>query len=282
MRIALKKTGDFILGIFNFNIRRKLNGRKVIVPVRSGIKVTISGEKWLSGILKILFNHSDGTFLDIGANLGQTLIKVKTIDPYRNYIGLEPNPSCIFYLQHLVLKNNWKNITLVPVGIYPFDCLLSLVGEHDTHGSSTVIDDFKTSSRFSSRISKLVPLLSFSTIQQSIPDIKISFIKIDVEGAELEVMESLSYTIRHRRPIIILEVWHNYGDPLKTARAKKLNNMLVSLNYTVFSWINIQDKPYYTDFKEAKLGDYSSENYVLLPQERQDEIKKVIKCGLDI
>lgn len=161
MRIALKKTGDFILGIFNFNIRRKLNGRKVIVPVRSGIKVTISGEKWLSGILKILFNHSDGAFLDIGANLGQTLIKVKTIDPYRNYIGLEPNPSCIFNLQHLVLKNNWKNITLVPVGIYPFDCLLSLVGEHDTHGSSTVIDDFKTSSRFSSRISKLVPLLSF-------------------------------------------------------------------------------------------------------------------------
>ncbi|MCH7514712.1 MAG: FkbM family methyltransferase [Bacteroidetes bacterium] len=31
-------------------------------------------------------------------------------------------------------------------------------------------------------------------MQQSIPDIKISFIKIDVEGAELEVMESLSYT----------------------------------------------------------------------------------------
>lgn len=276
MRKILKGIGNFILGIFNFNIRRKLNGRKVIVPVKSGIKVGISGEKWMSEILKKIFNHSGGAFLDIGVNLGQTLIKVKTIEPNRDYIGIEPNSSCIFYLQHLVSKNNWKNITLVPAGVYPFDCLRRLVGKNDIHGGSTVIDDFKVSSKHSSKVSKLVPLLAFSTIQQSIPNKKISIIKIDVEGAELEVMESLSGTIRHRRPIIILEVWQNGGDPLKTSRVRKLNQMVVSLNYTVFSWIVTPDKPYYTEFKEAKLGDCSSDNYVLLPQEKQDGIKKLL------
>jgi FkbM family methyltransferase len=277
MGMILKRTGDYLLGVFNFNIRRRLNGRKVIVPVRSGIKVTISGEKWMSEILKKLFSHYEGAFLDIGANLGQTLIKVKTVDPDRKYIGFEPNPSCVFYLQHLVSKNNWSNVTLVSTGVYHSNCLLNLVSEHETHGSSTVIDDFKIDSRFSSMKAKLVPLLAFSTIQESISSDNISFIKIDVEGAELEVMESLFDTIKLNRPIILLEIWQNKGDPLKIPRAGKIVDMVVLLNYKVFSWVDVKNEPYYTKFQETKLGASKSENYVLLPHERQEKIIGILK-----
>ncbi len=273
----MKRTGDYLLGLFNFNIRRKLNGRKVIVPVRSGIKVTISGEKWMSGILKKLFRHYDGTFLDIGTNLGQTLVKVKTVDPARNYIGIEPNPSCIFYLQHLVSINNWDNVMLIPAGIYPSNCLLNLVGEHDTHGSSTVIDDFQNSTVFSVLKTKLVPLLSFTTIQQSISKDDISFIKIDVEGAEVEVMESLFETLKLSRPIVLLEVWQSKGDPLKISRTDKLNDLVSLLNYNVFSWDYKQTEPYYSDVQEMNLGASKSDNYILLPREIQEKVLDELK-----
>jgi len=277
MSITLKGTGDHLLGIFNFNIPRKLNGKKMIVPVKSGIKVTISGEKWMSEMLKLLFKYSNGTFLDIGVNLGQTLAKVKTIDPGRNYIGIEPNPSCIFYLQHLIKANNWQKTTLVPTGVYTSDCLLNLVGEHETHGSSTVIDDFKDESRFSEFFSKLVPLMSFDTIENAIPDDTISFIKIDVEGAELEVMQSLQDAIKKHRPIILLEVWQNNNDQLKISRADKLNDIVKSLNYAVLSWIEIGHPPFFQDLKDSILGESETDNFILLPNENKEEIIKVLR-----
>ena len=276
MKKIFKKIGLFFLQTFNINIPRKLNGRKVIVPVRSGMKVSLSPEKWMSEILKKILNYSDGTFLDIGVNMGQTLIKLKSIEPNRDYIGIEPNPSCVFYLQHLVSSNQWQNIKLIPTGLYPVDCLLSLVGGKDTDPASTIIHEFKISSQENSRVLKLVPLLSFSTIQKSIPHQNISIIKIDTEGAEFEVMESLTETIKSTKPIIILEVWHNNGDPFKIARTKKLSDLVHSLNYTVFSWNVTEKEPYYTDFQEAQLGEHSSDNYVLAPYEKKQDLKKIL------
>ena len=168
------------------------------------------------------------------------------------------------------------DIKLIPTGLYNVDCLLSLVGGKDTDPASTIIHEFKISSQENSRVLKLVPLLSFSTIQKSIPNQNISIIKIDTEGAEFEVMESLTEMIQNTKPIIILEVWHNNGDPFKIARTKKLSDLVQSLNYTVFSWNISKKKPYYTDFQEAQLGEHSSDNYVLAPHEKKQDLKKIL------
>ena len=113
-------------------------------------------------------------------------------------------------------------------------------------------------------------------MQKSIPHQNISIIKIDTEGAEFEVMESLTETIKSTKPIIILEVWHNNGDPFKIARTKKLSDLVHSLNYTVFSWNVTEKEPYYTDFQEAQLGEHSSDNYVLAPYEKKQDLKKIL------
>lgn len=52
-------------------------------------------------ILTSLFKLRSGTFLDIGVNLGLTLIKVKSVNADRNYIGFKPNPACVFYIEEL-------------------------------------------------------------------------------------------------------------------------------------------------------------------------------------
>ena len=118
MREQLKKLGASLLTKINFKTTRVLNGNRISIPIINGKKVSVSGEKWMSGILRELFQFTDGTFYDVGINLGQTLIKVKTLDPRRNYVGFEPSPSCIFYLRRLINSNHWDQILIVPVGLW--------------------------------------------------------------------------------------------------------------------------------------------------------------------
>jgi FkbM family methyltransferase len=276
MRKWLKRTGKKLLGLTNFNIPRTLNGVRVVVPVRCGVKAGITGEKWMSDLLQRLFRYTGDSFLDVGVNLGQTLIKVKTVDPARDYIGIEPNPACIFYLQQLTSVNAWPNTRIVPVGIYTQECLLNLTGRNDTDGSSTIIDEFKPDHAGDAVSSRLVPLFSFHTVEKALHPTTIGIVKIDVEGGELEVMENLSFRLRKDRPVIIIEVWRNEGNALKTERSEKLKTLIADLGYSVFSWDVSDDKNRAINFREASLGEHTgTDNYLLLPNENRDDIRSL-------
>lgn len=113
----LKKIGKGIIRRFNFDITRRVNGRKIVVPFVNGIKVGVSSEPWLSGALIKLLPLRKGLFVDVGANLGQTLIKLKSIKPARGYVGFEPNPACVFYLRELIRRHAFENSEIIPAGL---------------------------------------------------------------------------------------------------------------------------------------------------------------------
>jgi hypothetical protein len=55
------------------------------VPIQDGIKVGISTELWMTNLLNKIHNIKKiKNFHDVGANLGQTLIKIKTIEKTDN------------------------------------------------------------------------------------------------------------------------------------------------------------------------------------------------------
>ena len=47
-------------------------------------------------------------FIDVGVNVGQTLLKLKSISSEINYLGFEPNPNCVNYLKNLI--TNYEGI----------------------------------------------------------------------------------------------------------------------------------------------------------------------------
>ena len=83
----------------NFTLRRRVEGRRIKIPVIGGLKVGISGEKFLLHVLRLFLPKVDGAVVDVGMNLGQTLCKVKLVDPTRSYYGFEPNAACHAYLE---------------------------------------------------------------------------------------------------------------------------------------------------------------------------------------
>ena len=56
---------------------------------------------WKTDLIKRLVLPNDGAFIDVGANVGQTLLDTLNAHPMVQYIGFEPNPSCVFYLRTL-------------------------------------------------------------------------------------------------------------------------------------------------------------------------------------
>jgi FkbM family methyltransferase len=267
--MRFNKVSRTLLGLCNFHIKRKLNGSTVHIPVTSGLKCGISGEKWMSELLKILLEIQKGTFLDIGVNLGQTLIKLKSIEPGRSYVGIEPNTNCVFYLRKLIKRNQWPNTELIPVGLFNETCLLQLTGNNEYDGQSTVIDEFKPGAKGKTGVSQTVPLLAFDVIQKSLPT-DIQLVKIDVEGAEQQVLESIADFISEKHPSIILEVWQHNNQPELVARSKELEALIRRLGYRIYSWNVLDQSPYYEKLVEANLGEFDSDNYLLIHEKKLD------------
>lgn len=70
---------------------------------------------------------------------------------------------------------------------------------------------------------------------------KISFIKIDVEGAELDVIKGMKHSIIKYQPVIACEVLdcHNLSTyNFIQERATELSSLLLSLNYSIIKLVN--------------------------------------------
>lgn len=53
-----------------------------------------SFDPWMHEILSQILTYNYDLFIDVKANIGQTLCKVKMANPNLDYIGFEPNTVC--------------------------------------------------------------------------------------------------------------------------------------------------------------------------------------------
>lgn len=189
----------------------------------------------MTELLSDLLGDREGLFVDVGVNLGQTLLKVKAIDQERPYAGFEPNPVCVHYSRRLVERNQISGCTIVPVALTGQTGLLTLDLYNDSaaDASASVVPEFRDPSTV--RSSVVVPAFNFDEIRGVLTDQEIAFVKIDVEGAELDVLQSLGGAIARDRPIILLEVLPVYASDNKERldRQQKIESMLERLHYRI-------------------------------------------------
>lgn len=188
-------------------------------------------EKWMTELLSHLLSRRKGTFIDVGMNLGQTLLKVRAIDPNRPYVGFEPNPTCVSYLEELVRVNQLDNVTVVPAGLASKTEILML---HHTPGSdydsgASIIPDFRPVQTSS----KLVPVFAAADLPAQTFPAEISIVKIDVEGAELTVVQSLQDILAATKPAVVMEILpaRNQG---RLERQTELLTEMTRLGYALF------------------------------------------------
>ena len=266
----LNKTG--ILKRINLFSKIVINNKVFYIPIikKVGFNNLFMTEIWMVQVLKRFLKLKKGAFIDIGVNVGQTLIKLRSVDKDREYIGFEPNPSCVFYIEELIKKNNFKNTSVIPVGISDKDEVLPLniYSENNlTDSAASIIEDFRTQ-KIHKKI--FVPVFSAKTIHNVFSNI--GFIKIDVEGAELEVIESFKDVLSRDRPFVFIEILPSYEISNKTRidRSDKIVSIISELEYDIYRIIKKPDDSLNEIIKIKEISVHSNLNlcdYIFVPKE---------------
>lgn len=267
LRSWWKRLGKRLVARVNLEITRELNGTKIVIPVIEGRKAGVGSERWMSGLLKLLLAAEKGTFYDVGVNFGQTLAKVKTLESDRVYVGFEPSPFCQHYLSRLMKCNAWPSVTICPCALFDRDMLLPMSGAAEGEAAATLIADLRPGSKSSTT---LVPAFRYAAVAEALPHGKVGIIKIDVEGAEVEVIRSLSGLIARDLPVITLEVLPLKGTDtsFRESRNAELKTLLEGLGY-VLHVVEKSDDDHFTGVKaDPKFGKHSDarfKDYVAIP-----------------
>jgi len=250
------------------------------VPVIDGVGADhlAAHERWFSPVLGVLLRAvPSALFIDIGANVGQTLLKVRGEYPEVPYVAFEPNPHCVHYLHELIRQNpTLHDVVLYPVGLADRVQMIPLIVEYDTDSQGTVVRDFREADEKKQQI--LVALVDTKCIEHFKTEHYI--FKIDVEGGELEVLVGLREVLRQHRPPVICEVLPAYSPThsVRVERQTRLEQALREWGYVAVR-IPTSDKPsVVTEFGIHSNLDWT--NYVLVPTENQALVKALL--GLDL
>jgi FkbM family methyltransferase len=223
------------LPFLNLNSSTQIERKRIRIPVLGGQGYSNFdlSEPWMTEALKCLRPVFNGHFVDVGVNLGQTLIKAFAVFDEIQYTGFEPNPSCVHYVQELIKINELKNFHIFPVGVGSKTEVLKLIffASDESDSSATIIEQYRPHNKEDHFI--YVPIFDFQSISSFLPSKPSSLVKIDVEGAELEVLLGLQDWIKSYQPVILLEILPVYSPENQTRlrRQEEIEYLLRNWNY---------------------------------------------------
>ena len=165
-----------------------------------------------------MISSKDKIFVDVGACTGKYSIPMSMY--YGKVIAIEPNPKNVQYLKKNIELNNCNNVEILELAVSNVSgkTKLSLKGAHSRIGA---FDD------------ENAILVEIDTLDNLVE--KADVIKVDVEGAERQVVEGAERLINECKPVFIIEhneYWH--GDKPKDHIA--IMKLLISKGYYPFNY----------------------------------------------
>ena len=130
----------------------------------------------------------DGLIIDVGAHLGEYTKKILNSYPNLNYILFEPQKEIFDKCKKKY--ENQKNIEIYNFGLFSENIEKNIYQNENRDGLASVYDrkhEINDDVKYNFQKSNLIKLKRFDKLGLKIDNIKL--IKIDVEGAELEVLK---------------------------------------------------------------------------------------------
>jgi FkbM family methyltransferase len=167
----------------------------------------------------------EGAFIDVGANIGQTLFKVLAVDPDRQYYGFEPQVSCCADIARFADINGLGDVNILPIGLSDETRMEILYARGPNDIMASIFPNGGTKNP--------VQLRRGDDVIRELGIGKVGVIKVDVEGAEWRVFAGLKETLERDRPFLIFEILHTFqldpSDPRRKERAERLQRLLAML-----------------------------------------------------
>lgn len=137
-------------------------------------------------------------FVDGGAYTGDTLLAFirKAGNKYARCDAFEPGPENAAKLRALAARQQWRDVRVIGKGLWSKTDTLRFYASQDA--SLSAIAEAGSAS------------VAVEAIDNASPDA--TYIKLDVEGAELEALKGAAETIKRNRPKLAVCLYHKPGD----------------------------------------------------------------------
>lgn len=148
--------------------------------------------------------HRGSTVVDVGANVGFfTLLAAKLVGNEGNIVSFEPEPTSFSLLSESVQRNNFSNVKLVR------KCASDTDGEKTLYLSSSAHKGMHSITRDSGGASVTVPSARLDTELSQLGIDHIDLLKVDVEGAEPEVLKGAHRLLSQGRIENMIVEWEH-------------------------------------------------------------------------
>jgi FkbM family methyltransferase len=167
------------------------------------------------------FASAGTTAVDVGANVGIFTVPLAlAVGTHGRVIAVEPSPENVAQLDRNIRLNDLANVEVHPIALAaePGDVALRLGADPAFHSTSTVVR---------SRDAAAATLVRADTLDRIWRDAgspEVSFLKIDTEGAELDVLRGARGLLEACRMPILLEAKEH-------ERVRELDALLLPLEY---------------------------------------------------
>ena len=201
----LEKTG--VLNRLNLDLKLSINNRSFRVPINKSIGINNHrmDELWMMDLFSLLQLPNNTPLIDLGANIGQSLLKWKAYFPKNPYIGIEPLEKAYQYTSQLIEENKMQLCDILNCAITDIKGSQKLNLHFDDltdRTASLVPGPFKIKSY------QITECNTLADIFNKYPQYEFNncILKIDVEGSEAQVISSSYALIEKHKPFIILEI----------------------------------------------------------------------------
>lgn len=162
------------------------------------------------GFLDYLQPYLRGTMLDIGANIGTHCFRYAQ---YGHVLCFEPNPIAFECLSHNM--KGIQRVKLFNVAVSDHEGMIDMVPQGDNYGAAYT------------QPGTSIPTMTIDSLELNACD----FIKIDVEGDEIAVLNGALKTIIKYRPVMCIEC-NKCTLERKGLLAEQLEHLIETLGYT--------------------------------------------------
>ena len=230
----------------------------ILIPLRD----RFGGERDLEiDLLSKVVKRGDRV-IDVGAHLGAyTFVLAKLVGKKGMVWAFEPSPKCFLYLNNGFRFT--KQVKLHNLALSSKNQNLTLHSPYSSHGNPIASAGGSISQNFLDGRKEMVAGQTLDTFNLQ----GTSFIKIDTEGHELDVLVGALQTIRTSKPILLIEIFRG----ISIDKSNDIWNLLNEFKYVAYCVVHGQIKSLGVN---QHLGDVKvrendrSVNFFFIPENR--------------
>jgi len=197
-------------------------------------------------------------FIDVGAASGEMLnIARGAIGNSGQIFGFEPRTEAFDFLKHMFKRYGFSNIRLFDSLMGDKDEVIDFFVDSEHPESSSVFREWRSgvTHKIECRSQQMISLDSWT---EKIKPIRVDLLKIDVEGAEPQVIAGAISLIRKTQPAILLEIRaiNTEETTVKIFSFDLIHTMLTDLGYTNFYALRKPGLALIDKFNQPKPSDH--------------------------